>query len=197
MLTTEKGSKTIKYIAHVYLKHCWPSMNTYRLLFTSANNTDCVVSKVSGEPKNVPHTHTCRNQPYILKPYGDVCKSECVILFHAYIKWSWTVCPDLIMFNNLRSFTHVSFFFSSFCWYLLRLPLLPLLVSVCKHAFISFTVAHMHVCMYASRQTQSILRKRSISTEFQSFCVFVRKNPQYVLYPSVLVAFAITSLCFN
>lgn len=65
MLTTAKGSKTIKYIAHVYLKHCWAIHEypwIYIVFFSSANSSlVCVCAlcwKCPANPKMSQATHT-------------------------------------------------------------------------------------------------------------------------------------------
>lgn len=97
-------------------------MNTHEYISSSTLHRptqpfvlSCAVLKVSGKPKMSQATHSHEPESTIHETLAltlTYVEWESVILFHAYIKWSWTVCPDLIMFNNLRSFTRVSPFFA-------------------------------------------------------------------------------------
>lgn len=98
------------------------------------------------------------------------------------------------MFNNLRSFTHVPFF--SVAISTKAVPLLPLLISVHKHAFISFTVACTSI-VYVSSETQSILRERSISAEFQSFQCLCAKIHNMCLLLLLLYSISTKADCIS
>lgn len=109
MLTTAKGSKTIKYIAHVYLKHCWTIHEypwIYIVFFSSANSSlVCVCAlcwKCPANPKMSQATHTHTNT-------DDVCRNQQYTHTLAYVEWECNIvsCIHQVKLNCVSGPYHV------------------------------------------------------------------------------------------
>lgn len=142
----DEREETIKYmlIAHVYLKTfslslvvcaCVCVLATHEFLFTYA-------------PATGRHHPVAKITNMLLR----------VILLHAYIISIATVCPNLIMFNNLRSFTRFAVHFTFFSPFFFLFWLWTLLCHMYRL---------QHICLFAGMYQAH--KAFYIISEFQSF----------------------------